>query len=61
MIKTTLQVIDAKGSLVHQFETTLNIGSNNIYINSSKFASGEYRIISTNKELLLNKKFIIAR
>jgi len=61
MIKTTLQVIDAKGSLVQQFETTLNIGSNNIYINSSKFASGEYRIISTNKELLLNKKFIIAR
>lgn len=61
MIKTTLQVIDAKGSLVQQLETTLNIGSNNIYINSSKFASGEYRIISTNKELLLNKKFIIAR
>ena len=61
MIKTTLQVIDAKGSLVQQLETTLNIGSNNIYINSSKFASGEYRIISTNKELFLNKKFIIAR
>lgn len=61
MIKTTLQVIDAKGALVQQFETTLNIGSNNIYINTSKFASGEYRIISSNKELLLNKKLMIAR
>lgn len=61
MVKTTLQVIDAKGALIQQFETTLNIGSNNIYINTSKFASGEYRIISSNKELLLNKKFIITR
>lgn len=61
MVKTTLQIVDSKGRLMQSMETTVAKGNNNIQFNVSRLAAGEYMLISTNPELQLNKKFVVAR
>ncbi|MFZ1529848.1 MAG: T9SS type A sorting domain-containing protein [Ferruginibacter sp.] len=61
MIKTTLQIVDAKGRLMQSMEVTVTKGNNNIPFNVSRLAAGEYLLISSNPELTLNKKFVVAR
>ncbi len=61
MVKTTLQIVDAKGRLMQTREVTITKGNNNIPFNVSRLAAGEYMLISSNPELTLNKKFIVAR
>lgn len=60
-IRTELQVYDMAGRIVHSQAASLTNGSNNLTINVSRLAVGEYLLRSTDGSLLLNKKFTIAR
>lgn len=61
MVKTSLRIVDAQGRLMQSMEVTVTKGNNNIPFNVSRLAAGEYMLISSNPELTLNKKFVVAR
>jgi hypothetical protein len=61
MVRTELQVIDMSGRVVKRQAAVINNGSTNITINVSSLPAGEYILISSDKTIVLNKKFTIAR
>lgn len=61
MVRTELQVLDMSGRIVKRQAAVINNGSTNITINVSALPAGEYILISSDRTILLNKKFTIAR
>ena len=58
-VKTQFEIFDAAGRLVKKVNAAIIAGNNNIPINLTGLADGQYIIRSTDPALTLNKKFTI--
>jgi hypothetical protein len=60
-VRTELQIMDINGKLLRRIPTQINSGSNNISLNVKDLAAGQYLLTSSDPELPINKKFVVAR
>lgn len=59
--KTDLVVTDVSGRVVRRVNTQLIKGSNNIVMDLSNLPAGQYLLSGSNPEIIINKKFVVAR
>lgn len=60
-VRTELQIVDMSGRIVKRQAVVINNGNTNFTLDVSTLAMGEYMLTSSDKTILLNKKFTIAR
>ena len=60
-VRTELQIMDINGKLLRRIPTQINSGSNNISLNVKDLAAGQYLLTSSDPEVQINKKFVVAR
>ncbi|MES2881289.1 MAG: T9SS type A sorting domain-containing protein, partial [Bacteroidota bacterium] len=60
-INTQLEIYDMRGRVVQRKAAKFNIGSNNVEINVTGLAAGQYVLRGSNTAITINEKFTIAR
>jgi hypothetical protein len=60
-IKTDLQIIDMKGSIIRRIPTQINKGNNTINLVVTELPAGQYMLRSADASGIINKKFTVAR
>ena len=61
LINTNLLIMDLNGKLLQRIPTQINNGNNNIRIDIRNLAGGQYMLTSSNPDVKINKKFVVAR
>lgn len=60
-MRTDLQIIDMKGSIVRRIPTQINKGNNTINLLVTELPAGQYMLRSADAGGIINKKFTVAR
>jgi hypothetical protein len=60
-VRTDLQILDMNGRIVRRNTTEIRTGNNNIRMDVSVLAAGEYILVSSDPSILINKKFTVVR
>ncbi len=60
-MRTDLQIVDMKGSVLRRMPTQINKGNNTINLSVSELPAGQYMLRSADAGMFVNKAFTVAR